>query len=80
MADSSGKRHREAKKRQNREHKAERKRLRKEGLLGTDNSGLFAPGELHREVISSSPPPPPAPPAPDPSAAPESAPPKPPGK
>lgn len=78
MADSSGKRHREAKKRQNREHKAERKRLRKEGLLGTDNSGLFAPGELHREVISSSPPPPPAP---EPAPAPETnPPPKPPAK
>jgi hypothetical protein len=66
MADSSGKRFREAKKRQQREHKADRKRLRKEGLLGNDNSGLFAPGELHREVISSKPPTPP-PPAPDPT-------------
>jgi len=51
MADSSGKRNREAKKRQQREIKAERKRLRKEGLLGTDNSGLFAPGEPRREVF-----------------------------
>jgi len=65
MADSTGKRHREAKKRQQREIKAERKRLRKEGLLGNDHSGLFAPGELHREVINlksaSSTPPPPVP-------------------
>jgi len=62
MADSSGKRIREAKKRHAREKKAERKRLRKEGLLPTDNSGLFAPGELHREVIDASAPktPPPA--------------------
>ena len=51
MADSSGKRFREAKKRQQREVKAERKRLRKEGLLGNDPSGLFAPGEKHREVL-----------------------------
>ena len=50
MADSSGKRNREAKKRQQREMKAERKRMRKEGLLGNDNSGLFAPGEPRREV------------------------------
>ena len=51
MADTPAKRMREAKKRQNREHKAERKRLRKEGLLGTDNSGLFAPGEIPRETV-----------------------------
>lgn len=51
MADSSGKRFREAKKRQQREMKAERKRLRKEGLLGNDNSGLFAPGEMQRQVV-----------------------------
>ena len=51
MADTPAKRIREAKKRQAREHKAERKRLRKEGLLGTDNSGLFAPGEERRETI-----------------------------
>ena len=51
MADSSGKRFREAKKRQQREMKAERKRMRKEGVLGNDNSGLFAPGEMQREVV-----------------------------
>jgi hypothetical protein len=65
MADTSGKRIREARKRRNRELKTERKRLRKEGLLGQDQSGLFAPGERPREVISSSPIPPPAPPAPE---------------
>ena len=51
MADTPAKRMREAKKRQNREMKAERKRMRKEGLLGTDNRGLFAPGEIPRETI-----------------------------
>lgn len=51
MADTFGKRSREAKKRQQRENKAERKRLRKEGLLPVDNSGLFAPGEPGREVL-----------------------------
>ena len=51
MADSSGKRFREAKKRQQREIKAERKRMRKEGLLGNDNTGLFAPGEMQRQVV-----------------------------
>jgi len=55
MADSSGKRFREAKKRQQREQKAQRKQMRKDGLLGNDNSGLFAPGEIHREVIDSKP-------------------------
>jgi len=66
MADSSGKRFREAKKRQQREQKAQRKQMRKDGLLGNDNSGLFAPGEIHREVIDSKPAqplPPPAAPA-----------------
>ncbi len=51
MADTPGKRIREAKKRQHREMKAERKRLRKEGLLGNDSTGLFPPGEQPREVI-----------------------------
>jgi hypothetical protein len=51
MADSAAKRIREAKKRQHREIKAERKRLRKEGLLGHDNTGLFPPGERPREVF-----------------------------
>jgi len=65
MADSSGKRFREAKKRQQREMKAERKRMRKEGLLGNDNSGLFAPGEMQRQVVDVNAPatPPDAPPA-----------------
>lgn len=51
MADSAGKRFREAKKRQQREQKAQRKQMRKDGLLGNDNSGLFAPGEMQREVV-----------------------------
>jgi hypothetical protein len=65
MADSSGKRFREAKKRQHREIKAERKRMRKEGLLVSDNSGLFAPGEMQRQVVdvNAPPTPPDAPPA-----------------
>ena len=62
MADSSAKRIREARKRQYREMKTERKRLRKEGLLGHDNSGLFGPGEKAREVVDPNPPPPPPPP------------------
>jgi hypothetical protein len=66
MADSSGKRFREAKKRQQREIKAERKRLRKEGLLGNDSSGLFAPGEKHREVFDMQSTSPQASPAPQP--------------
>ncbi|HZE98994.1 MAG TPA: hypothetical protein VE981_18455 [Planctomycetota bacterium] len=70
MADSSGKRMREAKKRHHRDVKAQRKQLRKDGLLGNDTSGLFAPGEIHREVINASPPvepPPPAEPPPPPA-------------
>ena len=51
MADSAGKRFREAKKRQQREQKAQRKQMRKDGLLGNDNSGLFAPGEMQRQVV-----------------------------
>ena len=51
MADSAGKRFREAKKRQQREQKAQRKVMRKDGKLGNDNSGLFAPGEMQREVV-----------------------------
>ena len=51
MADTPAKRIRESKKRQAREVKAERKRMRKEGLLGTDNRGLFAPGEIPRETV-----------------------------
>ncbi len=78
MADTSGKRIREARKRRNREMKNERKRLRKEGLLGHDQTGLFAPGERPREVIDSSPlPPPPPPPPPSPESAESSGPPKP---
>jgi hypothetical protein len=70
MADSSGKRFREAKKRQQREQKAHRKQMRKDGLLVVDNSGLFAPGEIHREVIESKPPAV-LPPAPEPAPKPE---------
>ena len=51
MADSAGKRFREAKKRQQREMKAQRKQMRKDGLLGNDNSGLFAPGEIQRQTV-----------------------------
>jgi hypothetical protein len=65
MADTPGKRMREAKKRQHREMKAERKRMRKEGLLGQDNTGLFPPGEQPREVVNY-PPPAPAEPTPPP--------------
>ena len=50
MPDTPAKREREARKRRHREVKAERKRLRKEGLLGSD-----LPAQA----------PPPAPPAPD---------------
>jgi hypothetical protein len=70
MADSSGKRFREAKKRQQREVKAERKRLRKQGLLGNDPSGLFAPGEKPREILDTRPAP--AAPSPAPEATEES--------
>ena len=51
MSDSPAKREREARKRRQREVKADRKRLRKEGLLGKDNRGLFAPGERPRETV-----------------------------
>lgn len=67
MADSSAKRIREARKRQHREMKTERKRLRKDGLLGHDISGLFHPGEKAREVVDPNPPPPPQPPPPPPT-------------
>ena len=56
MSDTPAKRMREAKKRRQQEQKVERKRLRKEGLLGTDNSGLFAPGEPQRETENAGPP------------------------
>jgi hypothetical protein len=45
MADSPAKRMREAKKREKREMKAERKRLRKEGLLGNEGAPAAPPGE-----------------------------------
>jgi hypothetical protein len=66
MADTPGKRSREAKKRRKQEEKIERKRLRKEGLLGKDNTGLFAPGEQPRETVDDpdAPPVPPAEPPP----------------
>ena len=67
MADTPAKRIRESKKRQAREVKAERKRMRKEGLLVSDNRGLFAPGEIPRETVDN----PGAPPEPPPAAAPE---------
>ena len=68
MPDTPEKRRREAQKRRNREDKAKRKQLRKDGVLGTDTSGLFAPGEVNREVLPIAVPPPP-PPA-DPNAPP----------
>ena len=54
MADTPAKRIRESKKRQQQEVKNERKRLRKEGLLGAQHttSGLFFPGETPREVVN----------------------------
>ena len=62
MPDTPEKRRREAQKRRNREEKSKRKQLRKDGVLGTDTSGLFAPGEVAREVVPIAvPPPPPAP-------------------
>lgn len=51
MPDTPEKRRREAQKIRNREVKAARKRLRKEGLLGQDSSGLFHPGERRRETV-----------------------------
>ena len=45
MADSPAKRIREAKKRRRKEIKAERKRLRKEGLLETAEDALYMPGD-----------------------------------
>ncbi len=63
MPDTPEKRRREAQKRKNREIKADRKRMRREGIIGQDNSGLFAPGELQRETVGGievvKPPPPP---------------------
>lgn len=51
MAETAEKRAREARKRRHKEVKAERKRMRKEGLLGKDNRGLFGPGERVRETV-----------------------------
>jgi hypothetical protein len=75
VPDTPEKRRREAQKVRNREVKAERKRLRKEGLLGQDTSGLFQPGERRRETVDApgsfkavvKPNPLPPPPAPSPS-------------
>ena len=66
MSDTPEKRRREAKKRRKREMKAMRKQLRENGALGHDNTGLFPPGELPREVVAGfgsvkEPPPPPEP-------------------
>ena len=67
MADSSAKRIREARKRQHREMKVERKRMRKEGLLGKDNTGFYMAGEIQREIVDPNPAtPPPAPSTPSP--------------
>lgn len=52
MADTPAKRQREAKKRRNREIKAERKRLRKQGLLGQDQTGTQPPSAPSSEVPS----------------------------
>ena len=51
MAETAEKRAREARKRRMQEVKVERKRLRKEGLLGKDQRGLWAPGEKVRETV-----------------------------
>jgi len=51
MSETPEKRRREAQKVRKREKKGERKRLRKEGLLGQDNSGLFLPSERRREIV-----------------------------
>lgn len=51
MPDTPEKRRREAQKIRNREVKAERKRLRKEGLLVQDASGLFQGLERRRETV-----------------------------
>lgn len=56
MPDTPEKRRREAQKRRNREDKAKRKQLRKDGILGQDTSGFFQPGEVNREIIPSGPP------------------------
>ncbi len=60
MADSPEKRLREARKRKKRDIKAKRKMLRKQGLLGQDDSGLFPPGERPRGTapVTKAPPPP----------------------
>ena len=63
MPDTPEKRRREAQKRRNREDKAKRKQLRKDGILTHDTTGLFAPGEQPRDTVQWPPPPPPAPPA-----------------
>ena len=52
MADTFEKRIRESKKRRKREMKAERKRLRKDGVIGQDNSNFFFPGEQGRESVN----------------------------
>ncbi len=69
MPDTPAKRRREAQKRRNREDKAKRKQLRKDGLLESGSSGLFAPGEQPRECVPWPPPQPrpPAPPAEEPA-------------
>ncbi|HTF56637.1 MAG TPA: hypothetical protein VK661_05315 [Planctomycetota bacterium] len=51
MSETPEKRRREAQKVRKRELKAERRRLRKEGLLGQDNTGLFLPSERRRETV-----------------------------
>ena len=50
--DTPAKRQREAQKRRAREEKARRKQMRKQGLLGQDSTGLFLPGEVHREQVN----------------------------
>ena len=52
MADTFEKRIREAKKRRKREMKAERKRLRKDGVIGQDNGNFFFPDEIGRESVN----------------------------
>lgn len=52
MSDTPAKRAREAKKRRQQEEKMKRKQQRKDGQLGQDNTGLFAPGETPRETVN----------------------------
>lgn len=64
MADSAGKRMREARKRRKLEIKAERKRLRKAGLLGNEPGIDSPPADPTGEAVNPVPPAPPTEPSP----------------